>query len=63
MEKANNYIPDLYLNQFKNYRRNLKQALAESIAFDVLSEEIKFFKKNKISIMSEIVGNHLLNPK
>lgn len=63
MEKANNYIPDLYLNQFKNYRRSLKQALAESIAFDVLSEEIKFFKKNKISIMSEIVGNHLLNGK
>lgn len=63
MEKANNYIPDLYLNQFKNYHRNLKQVLAESIAFDVLSKEIEFFKKNKISIMSEIVENHLLNGK
>ncbi|QEZ88353.1 hypothetical protein ACIB15232_0156 [Aliarcobacter cibarius] len=63
MEKANNYIPDLYLNQFMNYHRSLKQTLSGSIAFDVLSEEIKFFKKNKISIMSEIVENHLLNGK
>lgn len=54
MEKANNFIPDLYVNQSKNYRENLIKKPEESFFFDILCKEIKFFKENKIQIKKDI---------
>lgn len=54
MEKANNFIPELYVNQFKNYYRSLKETPDESFLFNKLSEEIKLFLEHRIQLKEKI---------
>lgn len=61
MGKANNFIPDLYVNQFRNYRKNLIKKPEESFFFDILCKEIKFFKESKIQIKKDIKGIDIHN--